>query len=339
MSTARVRVLLFTAAILSLSIASCGPQNGDGSNVVLYGFSIMENVMKQDIIPAFKSDWKSKTGADVEFITSFSGSGTITNQIAFGAPAHVGILAMEMHARSLKEAGIVTTDWRTFKNQGTFAYSVACIVTRAGNPMGIISFDDALRPGIDVVLPDPTTSGGAQWAILALYGSAIRGTGAQEDEDQTQRGRDMLRRAIVNASSLPESARRALTQFWLGFGDVLLTYENEALLDASRGRGYGIIVPEATIRIEPKVVIVDRNVGDGQRAVVEAFVDFLWSKGVQEAMARNHFRVWDEDVMAQHERKYGEGSTQFTVESLGGWEQATATIIDGAWKQVQREVQ
>ena len=178
-----------------------------------------------------------------------------------------------MDALSIKRAGFASTDWRTFTNQGTFAYSVTCIVTRRGNPKGINSFELLRAADAEVVYPDPTTSGGAQWAILALYGSALRESELASGSPDPVHARRLLKDVTLSAGSLPESARRALTQFGLGYGDALLTYENEALLDLSKGKDYEVVIPKTTIYIEPKVLIIDRNVGPVEREVVQALVD------------------------------------------------------------------
>ena len=222
------KMLLIGVVILVASaFSSCRSGDGTGKSIVLYGFSALENVMKEEIIPAFQRDWREKTGREVKVITSFAGSGTITNQIIFGAPAQVAMVSTEMDALNMKQAGLVTTDWRTFPNEGTFAYSIACIVTRKGNPKGIHSFDDTAKQGVEVVYPDPTTSGGAQWAIIALYGAALKTSELAKGVADPVFARQRLKLVSLNAGSLPESARRALTQFGLGFGDALLTYENE----------------------------------------------------------------------------------------------------------------
>ena len=294
--------------------------------------------MKEEIVPDFQRYWKDKTGEEVQVITSFAGSGTITNQIIFGAPAQVAMVATEMDAINIWKAGLTSVDWRSFENQGTYAYSVACIVTRMGNPTSTPSFEALAQRELEIVYPDPTTSGGAQWAILALYGSALKSSEAATGHPDGARARALLRDVSLRANSLPESARRALTLFALGYGDALLTYENEALLDLSRGNEYEIIIPESTIYIEPKVMIIDRNISEGQVDVTRALVEFLWSPRAQDAFARNNFRVWDEDIMARYTHKYQKVSDPFTVEYLGGWERATSEIIEGAWRKVQREI-
>ena len=297
----------------------------------------MENVMKEAIIPAFQQAWRGEKGQEVQVVTSFAGSGTITNQIIFGAPAQVAIVSTEMDVLTMERKGMVTSDWRGFKHRGSFAYSIICLVTRQGNPKGLHSFEDAGKDGLNVVYPDPTTSGGAQWAILALYGSALKESEAATGSADEARATDLLKRVTRNAGSLPESARRALTQFGLGYGDALLTYENEALFDIAKGKPYEVSVPRSTIAIEPKVVMVDRNIEEADKELMQAFVDFLWSREAQEALVENHFRVWDEALMDRYADRYQVVELPFTVDYLGGWQQASG-IIDETWRAVQREV-
>ncbi len=167
-------LLLGSVTLLVMVSAGCSSEASTKRTIVFLGFSAMENVMKEAIIPAFQQAWHSERGQEVQVITSFAGSGTITNQIIFGAPAQVAIVSTEMDVLNMERKGMVTTDWRGFEHEGTFAYSIACLLTRQGNPKGLHSFEDAGGAGLDVVYPDPTTSGGAQWAILAVYGSALK---------------------------------------------------------------------------------------------------------------------------------------------------------------------
>ena len=332
-----IRALAFGALVLLGTAGTACASNGDGGKpLVIYAYSGMETVMRQAIIPAFKREWKQRTGQEVRVLSAFAGSGTITTQIAFGAPAQVAMVSTEMDVFILRDAGMVTTDWRSFDHQGTYAYTTAALLTRKGKSQGIRSFEDATKPGIEVVYPDPTTSGGAQWAILAFYGSILKTSESATGVADTARAAQLLDLISLNAGSLPESARQALTQFGLGYGDMLLTYENEALLDIANGKAYEIVVPVSTIYIEPKVIIVDKNVKEGDSEVVNAFVDFLWSHEAQEAFARSHFRVWDEEIMRRYASRYQEVEMPFTVDYLGGWEEATVNIIDQAWRQARR---
>lgn len=336
----RLRSVLTLGAVVLLVAASSGCQSSQvpTKTIVLYGFSMTEDVLKEEIIPAFQKDWKEKTGQEVRFITSFAGSGTITNQIIFGAPAQIAMVSTELDALNIKRAGLVTSDWRSFKNEGTFAYTVTCIIVRNGNPKDIHSFEDLAKQGVEVIYPDPTTSGGAQWAILALYGSVLKTSEVAAGVPDQSLAQELLKRVSLNVGSLPESARKALTQFGLGYGDILLTYENEALYDISKGKEYEIIVPKSTIYIQPKVVIVDKNIAESQKDVVRDFVDFLWTTEAQEAFARSGFRVVDEGIMAKYTDQHKRVELPFTVDYLGGWEEATSTIINGVWREIQREI-
>ena len=206
--------------LVALALVGCSSGQGDGRTIVLYGFSVLEDVMVKEIIPAFQEDWREETGEEVQSITSFAGSGTIANQIMFGTPAQVGMVATELDARRIEKAGVASSSWLDLPNQGTFAYTVAVILTRAGNPKGIHGYEDLTRTAISNIYPDPTTSGGAQWAILGLYGSALAESSAEGAPDLA-RARELLRGVSKNAGSLPESARKAQTQFGLGYGDAL----------------------------------------------------------------------------------------------------------------------
>ena len=312
------------------------PGQTSGRTITVYGYSAMEEPLKDEVIPAFQEWYRRTHGEDVKVITSFAGSGHLFNQIRAGAPAQVAIFAAEIEPTKLMKAGLITTDWRTYPGNGTFAFTVAVILTRDGNPENIQSFEDLANKGIDIILPDPTTSGGAQWAILALYGSAFLDDNGSPSDGGGEVAAELLKRVVGNASSLPESARKALTQFGLGYGDVLLTYESEALVDISKGRDYEIIVPPSTISIEPKVVTIDANVGEEDAELVQSFVDFLWSTEAQEAMARHHFRVADETVFRRYTADIQKVESPFTIADLGGWDAASAQIIEGAWREAQR---
>lgn len=308
-----------------------------GRTITVYGYTAMEEPLKEEVIPAFQEWYRRTHGEEVQFVTAFAGSGHLFNQIRAGAPASVAIFATGIEPRKLMQDGLITTDWRASPGNGTFAFTVAVILTRDGNPENIQSFEDLTKEGLNVLLPDPRTSGGAQWAILALYGSAFLNDTGSPSNGGREPAAKLLKRVIDNAESLPESARKALTQFGLGYGDVLLTYENEALVDISKGQHYEIVVPQSTIAIEPKVVIIDANVEEEDAEMVEAFVDFLWSTEAQEAMAKHHFRVVDEAVFRRHSTDFQKVESPFTVDDLGGWDAASAQIIEGAWREAQRD--
>lgn len=339
MSASRILTILALGVIIAISLTTFWDlaRQSSGRTLTIYGYSAMEEPFKNEVIPAFQQWYRQTHGEEVEIVTSFAGSGHIFNQIRAGAPAQVAIFATEIEPTKLMEDGLITTDWRTFPENGTFALTVAVILTRDGNPENIMSFEDLGNNGVDVLLPDPTTSGGAQWAILALYGSAFLNDTGIPSDGGTEPAAKLLKRVISNASSLPESARKALTQFGLGYGDALLTYENDALVDIAKGRRYEIIMPQSTIAIEPKVVIIDANVGEEDAALVGEFMDFLWGAEAQEAMAKNHFRVVDQTVFQRHAADFQKVDSPFTIDDLGGWDEASVQVIEGAWREAQRD--
>ena len=325
-----VGVALAISATVLWELARGG--QGSARSIILYGFSALEEPMNDEVVPAFQRWYRQTYGEEVRVTTSFAGSGTIFNQIRFGAPAQVAVFATELEPQVLKQDGLITTDWTTFPNSGTFAYTTAVIVSHAGRSKGVRSFQDLGRPGVKIIVPDPTTSGGAQWAILAIFGSVYLQDGDAVTSRSAERAAALVTDIRNTAVSLPDSARQALIQFGLGYGDLLLTYENEALIDIARGRDYELIIPPSTIIIEPKAVIIDANVPDKDRLPVEAFVEFLWTPEAQEILAEYYFRVMNDSVVRRHEGDFPQIISSFTVDDLGGWDWATNAVIDGVWR-------
>jgi sulfate/thiosulfate transport system substrate-binding protein len=295
--------------------------------VIVYGFSILEEVMDQGVFPAFERSWKAETGEDVEFITSFAGSGTITNQMILGVPADVGILSLELDGLRLVEAGTLPgPTWQELPDHGILNRTPFIILVRPGNPKGIHDFADLTRPGIGVIHADPLTSGGAQWAILAEYGSAYLQTG---DSEQAY---EQLLGIWKNVVSQAPSARAARTQFESGFGDALITYEQELLPALKQGTLNGeIIYPASTILSEHIVVVVDKNVDSDERDLVDAFVSSLWEEPSQRIFVEYGFRSTDESLNGLNPL-FGEIPKPFTVADLGGWPQAKREIVDEMWR-------
>ncbi len=177
----RFTFLGLVGLVLSLPLISCLPKppaEVGGHNITLYGFSIMKESLEKAIFPGFAAKWKREHGQDVSFTSSFAGSETVTNQILQGAPAHVAILSIERDAQRLKSGGFSTADWRTYPQKGIVNKTPFIILVRKGNPKGIKDFSDLAKPGVRVIHPDPISSGGAQWSILAIYGSGAEEVGA-----------------------------------------------------------------------------------------------------------------------------------------------------------------
>jgi len=251
-----------TTLILALLASSCLPkppgESGD-ITITLYGFSVMKESLEKAIFPAFAAKWKQQHGQVLLFQSSFAGSETVTNQILRGAPAEVAILSIERDVQRLQKDGFVTADWRSLPARGIVNKTPFVIIVRQGNPKGIKDFSDLAKPGIKLIHPDPISSGGAQWSILAIYGSELKKSETESGREHVQdKGRALqtLRAIWKNVISTPGSAREARTTFELGNGDALITYELE-----------GLLMKEAKARIE--------IVAGGVTISMRAFASFI----------------------------------------------------------------
>lgn len=323
-------ILALFAALLAYAIWPWlpGARVGHRRVIVFYGFSILGEAVEQGVFPVFARRWKEQTGETVELASSFAGSGTVTNQILLGVPAHMALLSLELDAMRLARGGVVPDgSWRTLPDAGVVNRTPFIILVRFGNPKGIRGFADLARPGVRIVHPDPLTSGGANWAIAAEYGSAARSAA-----DPVRAGHDLLLGIWKNVAAQAASARAARTQFDNGFGDALVTYEQEAVYDRSRGKLRSeIVYPRRTILSEHTLVVVQRNISPSDEEATRAFRDFLWSEPAQAAFVRFGFRSVREELNAGNPG-FGRIEEPFTIADLGGWSRAKTEIVDRVWK-------
>ncbi len=329
----RLRALLPPLLLAALALYAIWPwlplsQAARPRTIVFYGFSILGEAMNNGIFPAFQEEWRSRTGERVEFISSFAGSGTITNQLIMGVPAEVALLSLELDALRLSDAGVIPPQsWRSLPHHGVVNRTPFIILVRPGNPVNIQDFDDLARPGVRVVHPDPLTSGGANWAIVAEYGA-----GQRQHPADPEAGYRLLQGIWRNVVAQASSARAARTQFENGFGDALITYEQEALYDRARGRlNAEIVYPRSTILSEHTLVVVERNVAPAERDVVDAFVDFLWSEQAQRIFVQYGFRSVDEALNTSNPA-FGKIADPFLIDDFGGWLSAKRDIVDAIWR-------
>lgn len=298
----------------------------------------MKESLEKSIFPGFAAQWKKEHGEEVHFTSSFAGSETVTNQILQGVKAEVAILSIERDAQRLQSAGFVTTDWHTFPSKGIVNKTPFVILVRQGNPKGIHDFPDLAKPGVGLIHPDPISSGGAQWSILAIYGSELMKSAKQSSEPDTARAVQTLRAIWRNVRSTPGSAREARTQFETGFGDALITYELEGLLMKQATTPVEIVIPVSTIFSEHPVVVIDRNVSPQKRAVIDGFVRYLWTDEAQEAFVKFHFRSTTNDSFDKANKEFGQIQMPFTVDYFGGWDKAYPDVIEKVFRdQVQRK--
>ncbi len=317
---------VFGAALLAFLLAPWIPglSGPPRRTITLYGFSILGDVMNRGVFPAFAKHWEESTGEKVELVSAFAGSGTVTNQIRLGVPAQVAILSLELDALALEKAGVLEgRPWKKLPHQGILNQTPFVILVRPGNPKKITGFDSLAKPGVRVVHPDPLTSGGAQWAVLAEYGSVTRSGGTPEVALGQLTG--LWKNVVAQASS----ARSARTQFEGGFGDALITYEQELVTeDKLKGE---IVYPDSTILSDHVVVVIDRNISPEDRDLIDAFVEYLWSREAQEIFVSHGFRSLD-TALNKKNSKLHPIERPFTVGDLGGWPVARQEIIQDIWR-------
>ncbi|HZN55662.1 MAG TPA: sulfate ABC transporter substrate-binding protein [Candidatus Polarisedimenticolaceae bacterium] len=284
----------------------------------------------QEVNTAFAAGWKAKTGQAVTIQQSHGGSGKQSRAVADGLEADVVTLALAYDIDALAVAGLLATDWqkRLPNNSAPYTSTIVFLV-RKGNPKKIRDWDDLARPGIQVITPNPKTSGGARWNYLAAWGHALQKPGGSEAT-----AKEFVSRLYKNVPVLDTGARGATVTFVeRGIGDVLVAWENEALL-ALRELGPGkfeLVVPPRSILAEPPVAVVDKVAAKhGTKAAATAYLEFLYSDAGQEIAAKHYFRPRSAAVAARYASTFAKIDL-FTVDKVcGGWDRAQKThFADG----------
>jgi sulfate transport system substrate-binding protein len=279
---------------------------------------------------AFAKAWKAKAGQDVVVKQSHGGSGKQARAVIDGLEADVVTLALAYDVDAIAKAGLLAPDWQKGLPQNASPYtSTIVFLVRKGNPKALRDWDDLVRPGVQVITPNPKTSGGARWNYLAAWAHALRRSGGDEGK-----AKEFVRALFRNVPVLDSGARGSTTTFVeRGIGDVLLSWENEAFLVAEQlGKGrFEIVVPSTSILAEPPVAVVDRNVDrHGTRAAARAYLEFLYGPEGQELAARFFYRPRDPKVAARHGARFPKLDLATVDAVFGGWQRAQAThFADG----------
>jgi sulfate transport system substrate-binding protein len=315
-----IRAITFglVALIAAVSAAGCGGVSsagggGDGGRLTLVAYSTPREAY-EEIIPAFQETF---AGGGVSFDQSFGSSGEQSRAVEAGLPADVVAFSLAPDVTRLVEEGLVAENWAQDEFDGMVTHSVVVFAVRKGNPEGIETWDDLLREGVEVITPNPFTSGGARWNLMAAYG-AQRELGKSHAEAV-----EFLRQLLSNTAVQDKSAREALQTFVGGKGDVMLAYENEAITAQQKGEELDYVVPDETILIENPVAVVSES---GNRAKAEAFVEFLRSPDAQRVFGEKGYRPVLEDVLAEFD--YPTPAALFTIDDFGGWEIVTERFFD-----------
>ncbi|MDM5180844.1 sulfate ABC transporter substrate-binding protein [Massilia sp. DJPM01] len=284
----------------------------------------------QDVNTAFAKQWKAKTGDKVSVKQSHGGSGKQARAVIDGLEADVVTLALAYDIDAIAERGSVSPQWQKRLQHNSAAYtSTIVFLVRKGNPKGIKDWSDLVKPGVAVITPNPKTSGGARWNHLAAWGYALRQPGATEAT-----AKEFISKLYKNVPVLDSGARGATTTFVeRGIGDVLIAWENEALL-AIKELGpdkVDIIAPSLSILAEPPVAVVDKVVDKrGTRKVAQAYLQFLYTDEGQEIAAKNYYRPVVPKIAAKYAAQFPKVKL-FTIDDVaGGWSKAQkAHFADG----------
>ena len=323
----RLRIVLLASAWFAVGLA--GPARADASLLNVSYDPTRE--LYRDVNAAFAADWKQRTGESVSIKQSHGGSGKQARSVIDGLEADVVTLALAFDIDALHaHGGLVPADWQKRLPDNSSPYtSTIVFLVRKGNPKRIKDWDDLAKPGIGVITPNPKTSGGARWNYLAAWGWAAKQYGGDAG------AKNYIGKLFRNVPVLDTGARGATTTFVeRGQGDVLLAWENEALLALAEGDGkdkFEIVLPSLSILAEPPVAVVDKVVDKhGTRKVAEAYLQFLYTAQGQEIAARNGYRPRDAAVAAKYAAKFPQLSLLTVDAAFGGWQNAQAThFADG----------
>jgi len=277
----------------------------------------------QQINAAFARRWQASARQQITIKQSHGGSGKQARAVIDGLPADVVTLALAYDIDAIAQRGLIASNWQQrLPNNSTPYYSTIVLLVRHGNPKHIQDWDDLIRPDVKVITPNPKTSGGARWNYLAAWGYAQRKYGSPE------KAKLFMAKLFRNTPVLDSGERAATTTFVeRGQGDVLIAWENEALLAVNKlGRGeLDIVVPSVSILAEPPVAVVDKNADKhGTKDAAEAYLKFLYTPEAQDIIARNYFRPRNREVAAKYKSRFP-NMKLFTIDrNFGGWAKAQA---------------
>jgi len=308
-------IFLLTAL---LATVGCGSSNdnggggGSGGKVDVVGYSTPETVYTDGLQPTFQ---KTPAGKGVSFSDSFGASGDQSRAVVAGQSASLVHFSQAGDMTKLVDAGIVDSNWDQNKYKGIAEDSVVVLVVRKGNPKGIRSFDDLINKDVSVVTPNPFSSGSARWNIMAIYGSQLA-----EGKSPTQ-ALDAVKTVLSKAKAQPGSGSDALTAFTQGQGDVLLSYENEAIKAQQAGEKVDYVIPDDTILIETPIAVTK----DAPTAA-QKFLDFIWSDAGQRIWADNGYRPVNPKLVDP--QKFPTPTGLFTIDKFGGWDKVNTDFFD-----------
>ncbi|MBN1528407.1 MAG: sulfate ABC transporter substrate-binding protein [Thermoleophilaceae bacterium] len=317
--TRPIRIALaLVAALAAATVVACGSDDdsssgggGGGEKLSLVAYSTPQEAY-EEIIPAFE---KTADGKGVTFNQSYAASGEQSRAVEGGLPADIVAFSLAPDVDRLVDAGLVAEDWANTQNDGFVTNSVVVFVVRKGNPENIETWDDLTKDGVEVITPNPYTSGGAKWNIMAAWGAQLE-QGKSEDE-----AKDYLSTLFDHVPVLDKSAREALQTFAGGKGDVLISYENEAITAQQKGEDVDYVIPDETLLIQnPAAVTTDAP------ATAQKFLDFLHGDEAQKIYQSKGYRTVNPDLA--DDAKFPVPPKLFEITKFGGWDKVNADFFD-----------
>jgi sulfate transport system substrate-binding protein len=312
-------VAIALALLAAAALAACGGDDDSGSSgssggkLTLVAYSTPQEAY-EEIIPAFQ---RTPDGKGVTFDQSYGASGEQSRAVEGGLPADVVAFSLAPDVDRLVEADLVESDWADTPTKGIVTDSVVVFVVREGNPKGIRSWDDLVTDGVEVITPNPYTSGGAKWNIMAAWGAQLE-QGRSEDE-----AKDYLSSLFDHVPVLDKSAREALQTFASGKGDVLISYENEAITAQQKGEDIDYVIPDETILIETPATVTNEA---KDRKAATAFLDFLTTDEAQRIYASKGYRPVVKSLL--DEKRYPTPADLFDITEFGGWSKVNDEFFD-----------
>ena len=318
--------------LAALLLAGCGGTGSDttagggGGKLTLVAYSTPREVYEQ-LIPDFG---KTDGGEGVRFEQSYASSGEQSRAVEQGLPADIVAFSLAPDITRLVEANLVSPDWADDEHKGMVSNSVVVLAVRKGNPKGIKGWADLIRDDVEVITPNPFTSGGARWNVMAGYGAQLE-QGKSQDEAV-----EYLRKLFRNVPVQDKSARESLQTFAGGKGDVLIAYENEAITAQQKGEELDYVIPAETILIENPIAVVSESDAPEQ---AQAFIDYVRSEPAQKVFAEKGYRSLLPELVDA--KRYPKPAALFTISEFGGWDKVMDDFFDreeGVMAEIQREL-
>jgi sulfate transport system substrate-binding protein len=294
--------------------ASTSGGGGGGAKLSLVAYSTPQ-VVYDDVIPAFN---KTSAGQGVSFTQSYGASGDQSRAVENGQKADVVAFSLAPDVDRLVKDGLVADNWAATPTKGMVSNSVVALMVRKGNPKGIHTWADLLKPGVQVLTPNPFTSGGAKWNMMGAYGAQLK-----LGKSPAQALAYLKELITQHVKVQDKSGRESVQDFLGGNGDVAISYENEAITAQQKGSDVDYVIPDQTLLIQNPAAVTQKA-----PAAAKAFLSYLTTKPAQEAFAQHGYRPVDQAVAQQFAKRFPQPKQLFTIDDLGGWSKVNDQFFD-----------